>query len=71
VEALSLFFVAQEPARIGASAGVLVTELAAVATAGTASLPEQVARALYAVKRAGGGRWQWSGDEPVVMDQAV
>ncbi len=72
VEALSLpFFVSQEPARIGASAGILVTEPASEAADGTASLLEQVDRALYAAKRAGGGRWQWSGDEATVMDQAV
>lgn len=72
VEALSLpFFVSHEPARIGASAGILVTELASDATAGTASLLEQVDRALYVAKRAGGGRWQWSGDEATALDQAV
>jgi GGDEF domain-containing protein len=38
---------------------------------GTASLLEQVDRALYAAKRAGGGRWQWSGDEATALDQAV
>jgi GGDEF domain-containing protein len=72
VEALSLpFFVSQEPARIGASVGILVTELASDAADGTASLLEQVDRALYAAKRAGGGRWQWSGDEGAAMDRAV
>ncbi|WP_225703700.1 GGDEF domain-containing protein [Bradyrhizobium cenepequi] len=71
VEALSLpFFVSQQPVRIGASAGILVTELTADAAVGTASLLEQVDRALYAAKRAGGGRWRWSGDEPTVLESS-
>lgn len=72
VEALSLpFFLANEPARIGASAGILVTERAVGAEIGTDSLLEQVDRALYAAKRAGGGQWQWSGGQDTMLDEAI
>ncbi|MFX6435488.1 hypothetical protein ABTG69_20100, partial [Acinetobacter baumannii] len=58
--ALSMpFLLSDIPVRIGASAGIL--NKAAGATAGSPTqLLEQVDRALYAAKRAGGGRWIWS-----------
>jgi diguanylate cyclase len=62
VMALSLpFQVADFPVRIGASAGILVTEHAHAPSAHSATETlQQVDRALYAAKRAGGGRWTWS-----------
>ena len=58
------FLLSDVPVLIGASAGILVTEHMRSPSADTASsLLEQADRALYAAKRAGGGRWQWS-DEP-------
>jgi diguanylate cyclase (GGDEF)-like protein len=59
------FLLSDIPVRIGASAGILVS--ASAATAGpTSQLLERVDRALYAAKRAGGGRWNWSDEEAVV-----
>jgi diguanylate cyclase len=51
------------PIRIGASAGILVTAAMDHPEATTSDLLEQVDRALYAAKRAGGGRWKWSDEE--------
>jgi diguanylate cyclase (GGDEF)-like protein len=72
VLALSMpYLVSDVPVRIGASAGILVTEHALSASANAASqLLEQVDRALYAAKRAGGGRWKWSDDETAARIQA-
>jgi diguanylate cyclase len=51
--------------RIGASAGILVTERSSSALADTTSqLLERVDHALYAAKRAGGGRCEWSKEPP-------
>lgn len=60
VAALSLpFFVLNEPVRIGASAGILITAAPAELPAGsTARLFDQVDQALYMAKRAGGGQWR-------------
>ena len=51
------------PIRIGTSAGILVTAAMDHPEATTSDLLEQVDRALYAAKRAGGGRWKWSDEE--------
>lgn len=65
VVALSMpYLVGDIPIRVGASAGILVTSAVDHPDATTADLLEQVDRALYAAKRAGGGRWTWS-DEAV------
>jgi diguanylate cyclase (GGDEF)-like protein len=71
VKALSQpFMVSDIPIRIGASAGILVTGGLAP-SAGTASqILEHVDRALYAAKRAGGGRWQWSDGDAAAELQA-
>ena len=50
------------PVRIGASAGILVAR-EAIAAGAVPHLLQQVDRALYAAKRAGGGRWAWSDEE--------
>ena len=56
--------------RIGASAGILVTDESQTSSANAASkLLEHVDRALYAAKRAGGSRWQWSDEETAVQLQ--
>lgn len=62
VMVLSLpFQVSDFPVRIGASAGILMTEHAHAPSAhSTTEMLQQVDRALYAAKRAGGGRWTWS-----------
>jgi diguanylate cyclase (GGDEF)-like protein len=53
------FLLSDVPVRIGASAGILISD--SVAAAGsTSQLLERVDRALYAAKRAGGGGWAWS-----------
>jgi diguanylate cyclase (GGDEF)-like protein len=72
VLALSMpYLVSDVPVRIGASAGILMTEHALSASANAASqLLEQVDRALYAAKRAGGGRWKWSDEETAARIQA-
>ncbi len=72
VMALSMpFLVADLPVRIGASAGILVTENTLPPSANaTARLLERVDRALYAAKRAGGGRWKWSDEEAAVSLEA-
>lgn len=58
------YLIADIPIRIGASAGILVTEGDGFSpTSSAPQLLEQVDRALYAAKRAGGGRWQWSDEE--------
>jgi diguanylate cyclase (GGDEF)-like protein len=68
VLALSMpYLVVDLPIRIGASAGILVTPDAASETAPL--LLQQVDRALYAAKRAGGGVSQWS-DEILTVQQA-
>lgn len=54
------FMVADFPVCIGASAGILVTDSAASVGSTAAELLERADRALYAAKRAGGGRWNWS-----------
>lgn len=51
------------PIRIGASAGILVTAAMDHPEATISDLLEQVDRALYAAKRAGGRRWKWSDEE--------
>jgi diguanylate cyclase (GGDEF)-like protein len=65
VMSLSLpFQVVDFPVCIGASAGILVTEQAVARSANsTAEMLQQVDRALYAAKRAGGGCWIWSETE--------
>ena len=72
VMALSMpFLLSDVPVVIGASAGILVTADALASSAGTASeLLERVDRALYAAKRAGGGRWNWSDEAPAGQLQA-
>ncbi len=72
VMALSLpFLLSDVPVLIGASAGILVTEQTLSPTANTASqLLQRVDRALYAAKRAGGGRWKWSDEPPAGQLQA-
>jgi diguanylate cyclase (GGDEF)-like protein len=72
VLALSMpYLVSDVPVRIGASAGILMTEHALSASANAAwQLLEQVDRALYAAKRAGGGRWKWSDEEAAARIQA-
>jgi diguanylate cyclase (GGDEF)-like protein len=73
VMALSMpFLVADLPVRIGASAGILVTENTLPPSAQAASrLLERVDRALYAAKRAGGGRWKWSEEETAISREAI
>lgn len=62
------FLLTDIPVRIGASAGILVS--AGTTTAGaTAQLLEQVDRALYAAKRAGGSRYAWA-DEDIALERA-
>lgn len=64
VVALSMPYLVNDiPIRIGASAGILVTGAMDHPEATTSDLLEQVDRALYAAKRAGGGRWKWSDEE--------
>ncbi|WP_213771050.1 diguanylate cyclase [Bradyrhizobium sp. dw_78] len=72
VKALSQpFLLSDVSVRIGASAGILVTEGEMAPSANAASqLLEHVDRALYAAKRAGGGRWQWSDEQTAVHLQA-
>ncbi len=72
VVALSMpYLVADLPVRIGASAGILVTENTLSPSANAAArLLERVDRALYAAKRAGGGRWTWSDEETEVTREA-
>lgn len=63
------FLLTDIPVRIGASAGILVSAGAATAGA-TAQLLEQVDRALYAAKRAGGSRCAWA-DEDIRLERAA
>jgi len=56
------FLVSDVPIRIGASAGILVSDKV-LAASSTSQLLEQVDCALYAAKRAGGGGWAWSDAE--------
>nr|WP_194391787.1 diguanylate cyclase [Bradyrhizobium sp. CCBAU 51765] len=63
------FLLTDIPVRIGASAGILVSAGAATAGA-TAQLLEQVDRALYAAKRAGGSRCAWA-DEDLRLERAA
>ncbi|MEW6641759.1 MAG: GGDEF domain-containing protein [Pseudomonadota bacterium] len=65
VSALSLpFFILDEPVRIGASAGILLSEApASLPAGGAARLLDQADQALYAAKRAGGGQWRWSAED--------
>lgn len=72
VMALSMpYIVSDVPVLIGASAGILVTDCPLPASVTAASqLLEQVDRALYAAKRAGGGRWQWSDEQTIAHAQA-
>jgi diguanylate cyclase (GGDEF)-like protein len=62
------FLLTDIPVRIGASAGILVSD--AAATTSTAQLLERVDRALYVAKRAGGGGWTWA-DEDAELERAV
>ena len=64
VMALSMpFLLTDIPVCIGASAGIIITQQAPSASA-VSHLLEQVDRALYAAKRAGGGQWTWSDGAP-------
>ncbi|TCU73869.1 diguanylate cyclase (GGDEF)-like protein [Bradyrhizobium sp. R2.2-H] len=63
------FLLTDIPVCIGASAGILVSAGAATAGA-TAQLLEQVDRALYAAKRAGGSRCAWA-DEDIRLERAA
>ena len=46
----------------------MITEIIAANSAHTTSrLLERVDRALYAAKRAGGGRWQWADNETTTL----
>jgi diguanylate cyclase (GGDEF)-like protein len=63
------FLLTDIPVRIGASAGILVSASAATA-GGTTQLLEQVDRALYAAKRAGGSRCAWA-DENIRLERAA
>ena len=64
VATLSMPYVVGDiPIRIGASAGILVTAAMDHPEATTSDLLQQVDRALYAAKRAGGGRWKWSDEQ--------
>jgi diguanylate cyclase len=71
IKALSQpFLFSDVSVRIGASAGILVTDESQTSSANAASkLLEHVDRALYAAKRAGGSRWQWSDEETAVQLQ--
>lgn len=61
VVALSMpYLIGDIPVRIGASAGILATGAMDHPEATTADLLQQVDGALYAAKRAGGGRWRWA-----------
>lgn len=60
------YLVGDIPIRVGASAGILVTGAMDHPEATTSDLLEQVDRALYAAKRAGGGRWKWSDEEAAI-----
>lgn len=73
VMALSMpFLVADLPVRIGASAGILVVEDDPRSSEDAISeLLERVDRALYAAKRAGGGRWKWSVEEVAANLEAI
>lgn len=63
------FLLSDIPVRIGASAGILVNDRGATASS-TSQLLERVDRALYAAKRAGGGRWNWSDETNDLQRQA-
>ncbi|WP_441233951.1 diguanylate cyclase domain-containing protein [Bradyrhizobium sp. 930_D9_N1_4] len=63
------FLLTDIPVHIGASAGILVGSDADTASS-TSQLLERVDRALYAAKRAGGGRCAWS-DEDVGLERAA
>ena len=63
------FLLSDVPVRIGASAGILVSD-GDPAASSTAQLLERVDRALYAAKRAGGGRWTWADEEATLAHQA-
>jgi len=56
------YLLSEVPVCIGASAGILLSD-GRHADGGTAQLLEQVDRALYTAKRAGGG-YAWSDGEP-------
>ena len=65
------YLVSDIPVRIGASAGILVTEEVLSSSSSTMlQILEQVDRALYAAKRAGGGRWTWSTEDVVAQRDA-
>ncbi len=71
VTALSLpFNVVGLSIRIGASAGVVVTDHQCLAEIGIEVVLDQADRALYAVKRAGGGSWQWFNDHQTLLRAA-
>jgi diguanylate cyclase (GGDEF)-like protein len=71
VAALCLpFFVSGFSLRIGASAGVMVTDHETLAKLGVEGLLDKVDRALYAAKHAGGGRWMWPIDEAAQLRAA-
>jgi diguanylate cyclase (GGDEF)-like protein len=68
--ALSIpFRLSDVPVCIGTSAGILVSDSVPAASS-TAHLLEQVDRALYAAKRAGGGRSTWAHEEAALARQA-
>lgn len=62
------FLLTDIPVRIGASAGILISDAASTTT--TSQLLERVDRALYVAKRAGGGGWTWA-DEDVELERAA
>lgn len=62
------FLLTDIPVRIGASVGILIS--ADVTAISTSQLMEQVDRALYAAKRAGGSRCAWA-DEDVRLERAA
>jgi diguanylate cyclase (GGDEF)-like protein len=65
------YLVSDIPVRIGASAGILVTEeVLSSSSSSMLQILEQVDRALYAAKRAGGGRWTWSTEDVVAQRDA-
>lgn len=74
VLALSMpYLLSDLPVRIGASAGILIAEDEWAPSSDTALLRmlERVDDALYAAKRAGGGRWKWADDRAAIDLEAI